>query len=158
MRTIALVRLGHAAAPPPPHEPASTPAHLPATAEAGDAAPTCAAAAAATAAADCLDEAGGTGQHEERGGERHEERGGEGQGGRATSSRAVGLLQAFFQYYEGIGTARCSKVVLAPGAAVRSEGMLVLDYVLYMCVLCVCVCVCVGGKGGDAEGHRGSIY
>ena len=91
-------------------------AHLPITAYSADATATCGAAA---AAADSSDEARGSGRYGERGGGR--------QGTLESSSRGVGLLRAFVQHYDGIGTTRCRKVVLAPGGAVRSEGMVVLD-------------------------------
>jgi hypothetical protein len=94
-------------------------AHTPAPAKAGGEAATDAAESGAESAG-YLDGAGGYGQ----GGERA---GGGGGGGEQTTleacSRAVDLLRAFFQYYDGLGTARCSKVVMAPSGAVRSEGV-----------------------------------
>lgn len=71
--------------------------------------------------ADALDEAEKSGQGGKPAGQRE---GGGGQNAMEASSRAVDLLRAFFQYYDGLGTGRCSKVMMAPSGAVRSEGAL----------------------------------
>ena len=101
------------------HHP-TPPAHTPAPAEAGGGAAAMDAAESGAASADSLDGTGGSGQ----GGERAGGVGGRGaQTSMEASSRAVDLLREFFQHYDGLGTSRCSKVVMAPSGAVRSEGV-----------------------------------
>jgi len=96
-----------------------------------------------------------------RSGEESGMRSGEGRG--RAGGRQVRVLWACCGRFSSTMKALAPRAVvkwcspLARLFAARGCWYLIMFYTCVCCV-CVCVCVCVGGKGGDAEGHRGSIY